>query len=277
MKSDNIKCEDNFDVQLEEIESLIPNSFSIYQNEHSIEVANRKKIIDKTKQFYDDLGISFHDICQLNFKDYSSNELRQMLLEGTITKSSPYDIPVKISDDDSYVSILRHNRKDIKELLQEYPAIFGYINLSRDSNRYNTISYTHELMHTQLESLDSSIENHLNSEVFSIFFELLHASYFDKVLCEKAYKRRFYYLKYAIEQLKKAETKDVDKKFNYMYIVSTLKAVNLIDLYINGNLQDEIITDINSVLDGNISVEDMLRKNNVDYNNSKDKVLSLLK
>ena len=70
---------------------------------------------------------------------------------------------------------------------------------------------------------------------------------------------------------------DVIFMITLSYLVSTVKALNLLDTYINSNIlvKKEILKSIQRVFDADNTLEDFLDKYEIDYKNSLDpKILS---
>ncbi len=158
--------------------------------------------------------------------------------------------------------------------------IFREINLCSTITEHTSASYIHEVTHTQLDRLKGSIREYYNLEVLSIFNELFHASILDKDerILRLNDSRRIYEMSITAEELRdhhngkspmsREELLDCCK-----YLVSGLKAYNLfIKFYFaNDELKNEILDDIQAVFDGYLTVEELLLKHNISFENSQDK------
>ena len=179
-----------------------------------------------------------------------------------ITLIKPYDIPIKYSSDSMVCSSFVDNS-----------ICFYEIDLEKKNSKNIIPEYIHELIHTQLMCCKGIITDFHNREVLSIFLEYLSALMLDskrKLFHNVSIVRNFNlfncigYLDYGIDLGSKLEAS--------IYIVSTLKANKLFDIFVTSNddVKKEIINGVQSVFDGNICLEDFLEKFDISYDNSKD-------
>ncbi len=151
---------------------------------------------------------------------------------------------------------------DIK-LVCEYVFINNYYSYSTKT------SYLHEITHTQLITY-KNIEEYYNGEVLPIFMELIHGYYnnTDQLL----YRLKF--LNIYIDSYMNGD-KEEAKEEAMKYIVSTLKAIKLLDLYKNNS--NELISDLNKVFSYDITLEQVFNKYQISLDDkpSLDKMLKL--
>lgn len=173
---------------------------------------------------------------------------------------------------------------DDPEYLIHAPIIFDSITLNTSVPEITGCCYVHEIMHSQLDSIKGSVENYLNSEVISIFMELLTAynndpkgqlfSYLVNLRMCELYKSLVLYnsVNEDFDSVNRNE-----KLIQSKYIVSFLEALNLFDLYQYGNNieRKHIIKSIQRVMDGKRCLEEQLESFEIDFDNSKN--IGLLK
>ena len=234
---------------------------------------------------------------------YTDERLLKLKLHGRLVKNEkdvinlynkvgimidPFSLPVKFVLQPSYygnLSLLA-NLSDDEMFLNNMKLFFKKIELSSNINQITSVCYTHEIIHTQLESLKGIVRDYYNSELLSIFFELLYSYEKDKDVYYETVKNRINMFLLEVDKLFKyiQESEVSEGKWDTVigckYIVSTLKAINLFNMYVDGNNNTKkyILSLIQNVFDGNYTLEEMLEKINVYYENSidNDKVLKLI-
>lgn len=241
---------------------------------------NKKIIIKNVKKFYEKLGIYFENIKFLNEKedDILNDFLNCFLSDNMI---SPYDLPITFIDD----NILMCGRELHYQVLgdnvlglQDEEICFNSIELSKSGNTLSSISYTHELMHVALLHKKGSIQDYLNNELLSIFFERLYSLYSTSKTSIYSYPIRLNSLKNDIKLLANSDNY-YEKSISSSYIESTIKALYLYNLYYShkDNIRKEIILSVNKVLDGSNTLEEMLNKFDINYTDSLEYTKKLLK
>jgi hypothetical protein len=114
------------------------------------------------------------------------------LYNGLGTIIDPLEIPVKFVDEPYYygnLSLLT-SLNDDPEFLKHMRLFFKSIELGKNTNEMTGVCYVHEIVHTQLESLKGIVRDYYNSEILSIFVELLYAVDRGPVLFKEALKNR---------------------------------------------------------------------------------------
>lgn len=202
----------------------------------------------------------------------------------------PFDLPVKFEAQPYYygnVSLLV-NLSDDEEFLKKMKIFFKSIELSNKTNCMTGVCYVHEIMHTQVESIKGIVEDFYNGELLSIFMELLYADEKDKDLFGLSIKNRidlFFYEFYSwYLYINNNEGKNSDR-FRYLisckYIVSSLKAFHLYSRYLEESEigKSNILWMIQNVISGITSLEEMLKKLDISYENSlnEEYVLKLIR
>lgn len=196
---------------------------------------------------------------------------------------SPYDIPIKLCDGDSMVGdvskVIITVPIEYQDLLEQKPVPFSTINLGKELTNVSTVTYIHELAHTQQERIIGYTNSILNKEVISIFLEKIYALEIDptgKTLAMSE-RKRFMYLAFLIRQVrcdgKLINLTDQEKVDSYSHIHSTLIAEKLFDMYLQERKQkkkDKYFYNIQDVFDGKITVEELLERHDVNINKGKD-------
>ena len=126
-------------------------------------------------------------------------------------------------------------------------------------------------MHTQLEDRRLYTNDYQNIEIIPIFVELLIANYLDAKIIDKLKMLRLNdFLSYLIsinDYFKKNNQRkeEVDNVRYSSYVNSISKAMELFDNYINASCsyKRKIIYGIQDVLDGKITIEELLVQNKI--------------
>lgn len=209
-----------------------------------------------------------------------------------IRPSNPFKIPVEyIPCDDIFEGTV------VEHFIEgENPFVtFKSIMLSGNVTEHTPISYAHELMHTQIDSIKGCVTDYYDAEVLSIFIELVFTYYISKdgrLLNLEDSRRiaeldllntiaRMYDRTGTLEDDYRISSATLGKKDaeireemieNTKYLVSDLKAYNLfITFYYGSNsIKKEMLRLIQKIIDGEISLTDYLKKYDVDLNSSQD-------
>lgn len=234
---------------------------------------NKRKIIKVTREILDNY-FDFHDVNYI--PSVVSENIRRLLFMGVWDQQmiseqlgnymkmvSPYEIPINYSSD---ALVHKHCFND--------NMCFSSISLDKSINKLLFSCYGHELVHTQLDSQKGVVTNYHNREVLSIFVEDLISYEKDSsgALLRNILLYRYGDLLQCIRYLKK-ESASVNIKLEAsIFIMSTLKAEKLFNIYINSSTheREKILQGIQNVFDGKETVEDFLDRYNITYNNSKN-------
>lgn len=221
------------------------------------------------------------DKIDLLLEEFQSNKIKdgkyllKEIQSGVVLKS-PFDIPLKYDSDDifgSYVKWAVFALDDEYFLKNIYP-IYREINLSDKGNKTAVLSYIHEIMHTQLESNKGIIKKYYHSELLSIFLEKVAAFQKDPSGKLFVYNNLIRYMDIlqCLYYLCEDEISFEDSINYSTYIVSSLKAEKLFDIYLKGNdVTKELIMDkIQLVMDGVLNLENMLSELEINLENSCD-------
>ena len=202
-------------------------------------------------------------------------------------KVSPYKLPIEYVFESEFYGALKVASPQIDniDIINNINVFFEGIKLNNNYNRYLISVYIHEIIHTQLESNKGIIEDIRNKEVLSIFMELLYVYENNKEDYYRILKDRIECILNDFNKIVKATIKNKQNHFKYLinisYLISTIKAFNILNLYINSNnnIKQEIITNIQNIFDNKKTLEEILTKYDITTDSSKDIkiVKSLLK
>lgn len=215
---------------------------------------------------------------ELSFDMEKVNENR-ILLEWNknLESINPYSIPIKFEEGKSF---------EVSAMIASIPVEYAYyynpdikfenlsirsITLGEDLNLLTVPIYTHEIMHTQLEDRRLYTNDYQNIEIIPIFVELLIANYLDAKIIDKLKMLRLNdFLSYLIsinDYFKKNNKRkeEVDNVRYSSYVNSISKAMELFDNYINASCfyKRKIIYGVQDVLDGKITIEELLEQNKI--------------
>lgn len=225
---------------------------------------------------------NIHDVMrekkELPFDMEKVNENR-ILLEWNknLESINPYSIPIKFEEGKSF---------EVSAMIASIPIEYAYyynpnikfenlsiksITLGEDLNLLTVPIYTHEIMHTQLEDRRLYTNDYQNIEIIPIFVELLIANYLDAKIIDKLKMLRLNdFLSYLIsinDYFKKNNKRkeEVDNVRYSSYVNSISKAMELFDNYMNASCsyKRKIIYGIQDVLDGKITIEELLEQNKI--------------
>lgn len=189
---------------------------------------------------------------------------------------SPFKLPLYgVPTDDIFAGAV------IEEITSSNPVkiYFHGINLGETITEQTSASYVHELTHTQLDSIPGSIKEYFNTEVLSVFNELFHASILDnnERMLRLNDSRRLCEMRITAEELLRYNQGRLQLTRETLldcgkYLESDLKAYNLFITFYNGSdkLKNEILDDIQSVFDGYMTLEELLEKYEISYENSQN-------
>lgn len=256
---------------------------SNYSNQFSLKtnISNTKNFFNRTLKLNqvprmnsDKLMKKFDD----KFDDI--NGLSAALVKD-VKKAHPFSIPISYVKDSEFGSFLEENLLmiDDEEYLRNVPIIFDHINLSSMIPDVTGALYAHEIIHTQLNSKKGIVSDYLNSEVLSIFIELLTACNNDKSgkLLNYMINSRLIDLYKSLNEIDNCENNvyvlsdDNDILLdNSKYVVSILKALDLFNLYrlLDNKEKRIMLIAFQRVIDGRRTLEEQLDMYSISGNQS---------
>lgn len=245
----------------------------------------KKQINSLVSEFFKD-KIKLHDIPYIHegkFKSVVSNYLKDGItveeLTGVLDELDditeyihPLELETRYSDGHSMVGEITKHSLVVQnvDFLKKFKVYFSHIMLGRNISKLSACTKVHEIVHSQLEMNKGSVTNYLNKEVLTIFFEKLAALelHEDDSMLIKSETMRYRNLFEYIVMLKYNNFTYTEKVDASMFINSILLADILFDTYINGDeiLKLEIMKDIQTIFDGNMTLEEMLGKYDITIN-----------
>lgn len=203
------------------------------------------------------------------------------LYNGVGRLVDPFELPVRFVNEPYYYGnvSLCTNISDNPEFLKHMKIFFKSIELGHKTNDMTGVCYVHEIVHTQLESIKGIVKDYYNSELLSIFMELVYAYEKGVVLLRETLKNRINMFLTEFHSLYNfISSKDITEDGLWhnviacKYIVSTVKAFHLFcNYYIGDDIEkNNILWEIQSVFSGRKSLEDVLDILGITYQNSLD-------
>ena len=260
----------------------------IFDKEFSIkyDLDLKRDLKSEAKKFFKNNQITFHKVLlekesevkkvldDFDNKDIKTyGELYERIIDAT-KFSSAYNIPIKYRDVDDYMygslfwRLYSLNNEDFLSIMN---PIFNSVELSIYKTKLSYLAYIHELVHSQVDSVKYNIENYYNSEIASIFFERVAALQYDSTLLELCTLERYQSLLGSICNL--LDSKDIEKNIiSSTYIISTLKAEKLFDIYLESNdiTRSVIMNKMQMLMDGKTTLENILKEMDITIENSSD-------
>ena len=181
----------------------------------------------------------------------------------------PYDIPR------TYTTDIYDTGTGISEVkLNSKTTLFSYNSIRLPIGIGSLIApvYNHEIMHTQVSD-NGSIKDYKNNEILPIFIENLSLLEMDASGELFTYFRKFRLklLRDYINTLSSSRAISPEyKQILSTFITSELKGAQLFNIYINSNSEQKqnILALIQSVIDGKMTLESILKTLDITYKNS---------
>lgn len=188
------------------------------------------------------------------------------IINKNIKLISPLDLKINYKAEESCAKLSSPFGKVISGNVGENFFVFSEIELNSKNGEIEEagVAYIHEIIHTQLESRKNSYKNYYLSEAMSIFGELKYCfDINDTKLLKKVL--NFKLENTAVLAYNFDELDDIQKKYLYSQTV----AINLFEKYINGSEEQikEMNHDMQSIFDGELSVEEFTQKNRCGFYN----------
>lgn len=269
----------NFDKSYEELYSDILNDDRIVENYiYPKENFNKKDVLDSIL-LWKKLGITLHDVNV--FKKLRSDNFFVLYNRGVLNSYEMKD-PAFLKVDfknipqiDSSTRIVEINEKNYKDVA------FKKIVVPKVDYRLASTIYAHEMSHVQMVSKDGGTNNIMYEELIPILMEFIFADKID-------------YSSFTLKYVKNERLMCICNSLNLLamgnklsylnrvtmekYIISSIYAFKLFEMYYDGSIETrkEILHDINEVFDGNIVVDNMINKYNLDLED-KEKTIKLIK
>lgn len=193
-----------------------------------------------------------------------------------VSDISPYDVKVlfkKYQLDNVYIAGEVKSR--LYYLIDKNGSVpkvsIDSITLSSKVTNLSIPTYTHELFHTRLQSVRGSVKYFENLELLSYFGGLLVSLKIDDGFTLEGYEvsllQEVVSLVSELEFIWKDKNMDYDEFFiTAEYLYSIIKAFKLFYIYYDGNekVRNELVKKVQSILDGDKTLEDILDSYDID-------------
>ncbi len=256
-----------------------------------VKIIPESEVVTSAKRFFNN-HLNLHSILTVDVKSYFEiiEKTNAMTADEWVAlyrqigiSINPFNLPIQYTEKYAYAGYLKSFDAyvDSDYVLKHSPALFLNIFLSEITNEDTPISYIHELSHTQLMSNKGSVTSFYNCEIIPIFLELVAAMELDdnNYLLHINITYRLKTLIAIIDSLNDPNIEEKIKALNddseniptyWSYVISIFKALHLFSLYYEGDIETkkEMMTYIQAIFDGHITVENMLTKYGVTYDSS---------
>ncbi len=242
---------------------------SLHLEEKTLKREKLRNILKASKEFLN----TYYDLhfvpCEIEYQKFALH----FSLSGEI---NPFKLPIrKLKGEDDFYGCLR----ETISVGEKINLSFRSIELSENITQISSLSYTHEITHTQLNHMRGLIREYYNTEFLSVFNELLQAFYTkdNESLLREHDTRRLNEIPIVINELNKYHNTSDDGIKNVLlegscYLESILKAYNLFIRYYYSNETERkyIIKSLQRVIDGEITLEEILDILDISLENSQD-------
>lgn len=223
---------------------------------------------------------SFLHSIDLNENTLTFDELLSIYdkINGFSSYVDPYDIKVRFVNSSNFLEgeLLSSVYDTYSDGEIKTVTSFDRINLGGLCTVVTPCVYSHELTHSQLQSNRGIVKKYENVECLSYFMELvvaLELSEDEEILriMDKFIKAELIKL---IEELDKYKEFNDDLYDSSKYLISTIKAIKLFNLYYKGSslMRIDILNRIQKIFDGDMYLEDLLDYYGVNEKVDKDLV-----
>ncbi len=251
--------------------------FDIPSKPFSLGPSTQKEVLLNTKAFFNK-RFKLHKIpykgnirARLDtplLKYIPGQDVPLFLYNNLVRYVHPFHLPVSFTNADmTQCMVVEHATYIVNDdFLKRMVISYRGITLPEQITELTESSYVHELTHTQLGQ-KGIIKNYYNSEILSIFLEILNvyeSSKSEKLLGLQDAIRltELYDALYSLEeQAKGVASIDKDTLINYSkYSESIIKAYGLFINYYYGSpaLRKYILNSIQNIFDGNLCLEELL-------------------
>ena len=257
----------------------LPINFNIDDYYSALEDMSLDEIRSLTKKFCRDYldirDVMEIDLNKVNMDDIADSNTGEEFYDKVnayLKPISPLDLPIKL------VGGKPMNGRLHKPLIicpdeltcTNRKVYYDYIELNSKLNLLTVPAYVHEIGHAEVDQNIGYAEDFLHREVVSIFLEKVAAFRVDKSgnllkLCECV---RLLYLMTLCKQLflPGRFVDEENRVKNLMYVKSILLAEKLFDMYLSERKEknrDKYMDDINAIIDGKMTVEEMISKRRI--------------
>lgn len=185
----------------------------------------------------------------------------------------PFSLPISLIDEDFWFGYLLELgiNQPIEEFFTNTKTIFSRMLISRIMTCFTPSIIIHEITHGQLNSIKGAMKSYYNYEVLPIFINMLYHLENDSLKSNFEVEKVVRYKEISTEiigLLKNQQEKYLNESLQFIYtmhIESVLKALQLLDVYINSNksTQCDIKDFIQNIFDGKNYLEELLDNYNI--------------
>lgn len=249
-------------------------SFEKHYKTHDVKYCSREDCDRLDSSLTENDGYIISDGISSNLINNEDEDFKAFydLLDKTVLEVSPFDVPVYFTLGGSGLASSRYVGIPTIEHINRAIKCATGIYLPEFINDEIGPAYMHEVTHYQVP--DGGCLNYQNSEVLPIFNELLAA--YDIDASGDLLRRVMFY---RLADIFRSAMILNDSNSNYsnvdilkasVYITSSFQAFKLFDQYVSGaeEERDTIINGVQKIFDGEGSVEGLLGKNGISYDNS---------
>ncbi|MDE6141129.1 MAG: hypothetical protein K2G03_00860, partial [Bacilli bacterium] len=257
----------------------LPINFNIDDDYSALEDMSLDEIRSLTKKFCRDYldirDVMEIDLNKVNMDDIADSNTGEEFYDKVnayLKPISPFDLHIKLAGGKPMDGRLHKPLIICPDELtcDNRKVYYDYIELNSKLNLLTVPAYVHEIGHAEVDQNIGYAEDFLHREVVSIFLEKVATFRLDKSgnllkLCERI---RLLYLMTLCKQLfLPARFVDEENRVkNLMYVKSILLAEKLFDIYISEikeKNRDKYMDDINAIIDGKMTVEEMISKRRI--------------
>lgn len=185
-----------------------------------------------------------------------------------VIKINPFKLPIQVIKDQKFPTAVVENTVRIinDDYIKRMPISYNKIFLQTPISEITESQIVHEITHTQLSHNKEVISDYSNTELLSIFLEMLNVyeskesarlmPFHNAVRLTEAHNYIVLLDRYHQgEEVPEEYIRDAS-----VYFPSIAKAYGLLMIYINGSpyVKKEILFNIQQIFDGNLKLEDML-------------------
>lgn len=255
-------------------------SFSLKTSRKKVELAKAKQFLESHFSLYDVPFLKEKDLKNLNHQEVHSIEEFVLLYNGVGRDISPFRIPILYVNKSPFYGVLEPCLPLLDEpfFLKNMKVFIERIKLSQTITSITGLSYTHEIVHTQLLRERGMVKNYKNTEVLSIFLEFVYCyeGSFSLEELRRIELRRLNYFLVEFDALFKFyyenQGNTIDAIMSSKYLESIVLALRLFQLYYQSNsiVKKEILCSIQNVFAGKLCLEEMLAIYGIVFEDSLD-------
>ncbi len=270
-------------------ENLINSALEIFNRKYKISVSKVKDINLAKKQSEEFIKSNFnlHDInfaTESNYSHFIRNNKHLSLnlfvdkINNSFRSMDPYSLPIDLVEEKIWFGKIFEAtpRNASEEFLKKANPLFFKVLLSKNLTSLTSSIISHEITHSQTNSVKGAIKSYYNEEVLPTFIDLLQkfetGDFYNIEVEEIIRFKEIASLIINLEKHSQEEGLSISPRLLIytMNIESVLKAYYLFEIYIlsNKNVKNHIKDFIQKIFDGKKTLEELLAFYNINYENS---------